>query len=169
MSKKLILHDLPQGEAESFMQEKAANYTLFAAAPAVHHCIGCFGCWMKTPGRCVIKDRGSDFASLMSAHDEVVFLSRMVYGGLSPDIKAVLDRSIGYVLPFFRMANGEMHHSLRYDKPPSFRYVFYGDDITKQEKVTAKKLAAANALNLGSGQSSVVFCQTVQESLEALA
>ncbi|MDR1247397.1 MAG: flavodoxin family protein [Clostridiales Family XIII bacterium] len=168
MGRTLILHDLRQSDAEQFLPRDSVKYSLFAAAPPVRHCAGCFLCWVKTPGRCVIPDRGADFAAIMTKHDELIFLSRLVFGGLSPDIKAVLDRSIGFVLPFFRKLNGETHHVRRYDKSPAFRYIFYGVDITDKEKETAKKLAAANALNFGSERFSVSFFSSIPESAETL-
>jgi multimeric flavodoxin WrbA len=168
MSKTLLLHDLRPDEAERFLPKDSARYSLFAATPSVRHCVGCFRCWIKTPGRCVIGDRGADFAMLMAKHEQVIFLSRLVFGGLSPDVKAILDRSIGFLLPFFRKLNGETHHVQRYEKSPAFRYLFYGSDITDREKATARKLASANALNLGSGHSSVSFYASVSESARAL-
>jgi multimeric flavodoxin WrbA len=165
----LILHDLGQGEVERLLPQDPARCSLFAATPPVRHCVGCFRCWLKTPGTCVIDDRGATFVGLMATHDEVVFLSRLVFGGLSPDVKAVLDRSIGFVLPFFRTLNAEMHHVQRFDTSPAFRYVLYGPDMTEQEKGTARRLAAANALNLGSGRCSVSFFPSAREAAEALA
>jgi multimeric flavodoxin WrbA len=168
MSKKLILHDLRSDNAESVLPPTSAELTLFPAYPSVRPCVGCFGCWVKTPGRCVIKDRGADFIALLKQCDELNIISRMVFGGLSPDVKAVLDRSIGFVLPFFRRVGDETHHVRRYDNPPDLRYVFYGAGITDSEKETARKLAAANSLNLGSGRSSVAFFPSARECAEAL-
>jgi multimeric flavodoxin WrbA len=168
LSKKLILHDLPLDNAKKVLPPASAKCLIFSASPSVHHCIGCFGCWVKTPGKCVLGDRGAEFAALMPQCDEFVILSRIVFGGLSPDIKAVLDRSIGFVLPFFCYINGEMHHVKRYDKSPDLRYVFYGSNISEEEKGTAKRLAAANSLNLGSGRSSVCFFQSACECAEVL-
>jgi hypothetical protein len=116
----------------------------------------------------VIGDRGADFVALLARCGECVVLSRMVFGGLSPDVKAVLDRSIGFILPFFRYIGGEMHHMKRVRRPPDLRYVFYGADMTEREKETARELAAANSLNLGSGRFAAEFYQSIRECAEAL-
>ncbi|MDR1185091.1 MAG: hypothetical protein LBK67_09895 [Coriobacteriales bacterium] len=168
MGKVVILHDLERDEAERLLPKDSTRYSLFAAKPPVQHCVGCFRCWVKTPGTCVIDDRGAGFVALMATHDEVIFLSRLVFGGLSPDVKAVLDRSIGFALPFFRRLNAETHHAMRFDKSPDLHYLLYGSGITEQEKKTAQRLATANALNLGVGHCSVSFFPSAQEGAEAL-
>jgi multimeric flavodoxin WrbA len=168
LDKKLILHDLSPDDARNVLPPPSAECLLFPALPPVRHCVGCFGCWIQTPGICVIKDRGADFAGLLPQCGEFIILSRMVFGGLSPDIKAVLDRSIGFVLPFFRYINGEMHHERRYDQSPDLRYIFYGSNISEAEKETALKLVKANSINLGSGRSSVDFFPTARECAEVL-
>jgi multimeric flavodoxin WrbA len=168
MGKSLILHDLPENDAKKLLPEDSERYTIFAAAPAVHHCVGCFGCWIKTPSICVMTDRGRDFVALMSDHDEIIVISRMVFGGLSPDVKAMLDRGIGFLLPFFLEVNGEMHHSGRCEKPPDLRYVFYGSDIKDREKETARKLVDANALNFGAERRHISFHPSIQEIREAI-
>ena len=150
MKKRIILHDLTEAQARAILPVNSEETTVFSALPIVKGCIGCFGCWTKTPGVCGIKDRATDFPLLMATHEELIVVSRMTFGGVSPEIKAVLDRSIGFILPYFRMVGGEMHHVQRYDHRPNLRYLYYGEHITPQEEATAHKLVAANGLNFAS-------------------
>jgi len=167
MYKKLILHDLPPEKLLRLLPDGAEGYTVFPACPAVQLCFGCFGCWLKTPGECVIDDRCKGLASMISRHEEFVVITRIVFGGLSPDVKAVIDRCIGYVMPFFRIVEGEMHHTLRYEHKFSLRYVFYGHEADISEEKTARKLVAANALNLGAENYFINFYQS-PDAIEAV-
>lgn len=156
MAKKLILHDLPPQTAEElYLQDK--DITVFCSQPAVRHCVGCFGCWIKTPGQCVIADRAREFCHAIPRHDEIVIISKLTFGGLSPDVKAVLDRSIGYMLPFFRIVKGEMHHKQRFPSSPSLTYHFYQAAGKSGQKQTAQKLADANGMNFDSPKVTVFF------------
>ena len=89
--------------------------------------------------------------------------SRCVYGGSSPYVKNVLDRSIGYLQPFFRIIDGEMHHVMRHDNRMAITTHFYGDAITKLEEETADRLAKANAVNFGASGCTVHFYQTPEQ------
>ncbi len=162
MKNTLILHDLNAEEWEEVASVLPENGVEFSAYPEVKHCIGCFGCWVKTPGRCVIKDRASKFPGLVSQSRELVIISRNVYGGFSPAVKKVLDRSIGYLMPYFRIVNGEMHHTMRYDNPFSLTVYFYGDS-TEKEKELARQLIRGNAVNLGAVNEKVNFVKSLQE------
>ena len=168
MKERLILHDFAEEPAESLLHSDSADNTFFSAVPIVRSCIGCFGCWTKTPGRCLIKDRAYEFPELMASHKELVVVSRIVFGGVSPEVKAVLDRSIGYMLPFFRIIKGEMHHVQRYERGPDLKYIFYGEEIVQKEKEIAEKLIEANALNFGSDICTAVFCSSQEEAGEAV-
>ena len=166
MKEILILHDLIEEQEEWMLPINSEDITVFSAIPLVKSCIGCFGCWTKTPGKCVIKDRAYGFSELVAAHKEFVIVSRMVFGSVSPEIKAVLDRSIGFILPFFRLISGEMHHVPRYEKSPNFKYIFYGENTTQQEKELAKKLVAANAVNFDSSNYEAVFYNNAEDMAE---
>ena len=52
--KRLIIYDIP-GEFIG-MCTNACEDILIDANQIHQYCIGCFGCWLKTPGTCVIKD-----------------------------------------------------------------------------------------------------------------
>jgi len=111
-------------------------------------CIGCFGCWFRTPGKCVItNDAANSIASKEVNTDAVVLLCEITYGGFSADIKAFLDRSVQNILPFLVMYKGEMHHPMRYEHFPAWISVGYGD-VSDAEKQTFIKLVERNALNL---------------------
>ena len=165
MKQKLIIHDLEENDA---MQFQSANAFVFAAKPTVKHCLGCFGCWIKTPGKCVIPDRCAITPEMLAASNEMVIISRITYGGYSPEIKAVLDRSIGYIMPYFRIVNGEMHHTMRYQNPFKLTVHFYGEDISETEYNIAKQLVPANALNLGAGTHNVLFHESVEAIKEVI-
>lgn len=78
-------------------------------------CLGCFGCWIKTPGVCVIDDSGREVAERMAKSDLVIYLSPVTFGGYSSELKKALDRAIPLVLPFFVKIDGEIHHPPRYE------------------------------------------------------
>jgi len=159
----LILHDLEEAAAGGLL-EAATDIEAFAAKPAVRPCLGCFGCWLKTPGVCVIADRGQGFAASVHRHSELVVVSQLTYGGFSPAVKAVMDRCIGHMLPYFRMQNGEMHHRLRYCEPLRLRYLFYGEADPEQRAI-AERLARANAMNLAAQGSAVAFHSSAEQAL----
>lgn len=169
MAKRLYIHDLEEGALEGILGTMPKDALVFPARPAVRHCVGCFGCWTKTPGECIIKDRCSPTPAMLAASSELVIISRMAYGGYSPDVKAVLDRSIGYIMPYFRIIGGEMHHTMRYDNPFAFTVHFYGEHISEAEQALARKLVAANAINLGAGSHRVFFSDTAEQVKEAIA
>jgi len=169
MRRKLILHDLSEEEAALYLPEESDNTTLFTSQLSTHNCIGCFDCWVKTPGICVIKDEVGSFCKMIPDNDVLIVVSKCVYGGLSPEVKVVLDRSIGICLPFFRVVNKETHHYPRYKNMPELVYHFYGLDITEREKGIARKLTAANALNLYAAKYETFFHASVSKVKEALS
>lgn len=114
----------------------------------MHHCIGCFGCWVKTPGECVFKDISSDINKAYIGSDIAIFASPVRYGCYTPAIRRTLDRMIPNILPFFKKIKGEQHHAPRYKKYPGYIAFGYGEDITKEEAETFHSLCKANALNL---------------------
>lgn len=158
---KFIIHDLEEEEAKQLLLPKDAH--IFAAKPPVKHCIGCFGCWLKSPGTCVIPDRCGRAPQILAKSEEMIIISRIVYGGYSPDIKAVLDRSIGYTMPYFRIVNGEMHHTMRYENPFKLTVHFYGESIGEKEAEIARRLVPANAINLGAESHNVFFHSSLND------
>lgn len=129
----------------------------------IHHCIGCFGCWVKTPGRCVIKDDYSMIGEKLSKCNEVIIVSECTYGSYSPFVKNVLDRAISYIHPDFVIRNGEMHHKRRYDNVIDMKVYFYGNAITDKEKETARSLVAAHAVNYDGTVKEVVFLNSIEK------
>lgn len=130
-------------------------------------CIGCFGCWLKTPGKCVIKDGFENMGQNLSKVEEFILVSKATFGSYSSAVKNVLDRSISYVLPFFEIRNGEMHHGERYHNHLTVSAVFYGD-MTEAEKQTARNLLKANAVNLNAALGQIHFVENAEDVQEVL-
>jgi hypothetical protein len=105
---------------------------------------------------------------LLSKCEELIIISKCIYGSYSPFVRNVLDRSIPYLLPYFVTKNGETHHQNRYEHRFSLSVHFYGNDVTPAEKITAGNLVAANSVNLYSTGNKVYFhnnLQTIKEGL----
>lgn len=155
---KVILHDLTkeQWEAKEMDRFVGENRVLVNAVEIQRYCMGCFCCWLKTPGTCVIKDKFQHMGELLSTADELIIITKATFGSYSSCVKNVLDRSISYVQPFFGIRNGEMHHRERYENQLNISAVFYGD-LTEGEKETSRQLVMANAINLNSNIGFVRF------------
>lgn len=143
----LIIHDMEKAQFEALFPNIDKNAKIICDNGNIKSCIGCFGCWIKTPGRCVIHDGYENTGSDFSKADNVIIISKCTYGSYSPFIKNVLDRAISYMLPSFEIINNETHHKQRYERTFHYHVFFYGNDITKEEKATAEKLVQANSIN----------------------
>jgi multimeric flavodoxin WrbA len=77
----------------------------------------------------------------------VVFLSRIVYGGYSYDVKSFLDRTIANISPFFEIVHDEMRHKMRYKRFPCMVSIGYGK-CSPQERATFINLTERNAMNM---------------------
>lgn len=143
----LVIHDLDE-KGWNRIAPDYAGWNVVSNPGDAAPCVGCFGCWLKTPGRCVIQDGYGCMCEWIHGADEVVILSRYTYGGCSSFVKNILDRSIGYVQPYFRIVNGEMHHKPRYHESKPFRFVFRGKGLTEEDKEKARKYVKAVCTNL---------------------
>ncbi|NLM42198.1 MAG: flavodoxin family protein [Firmicutes bacterium] len=143
---RLVIHDLESDYFEQRFSGQLSNWHVISPTTPIHHCLGCFGCWVKTPGACVIQDQYANLGELLALCQEVLIISRCCYGGFSPFVKNVLDRSIPYIHPFFVNKHGEMHHRRRYSNRSRLKVWFYGE-TTEHEKITALGLVQANAVN----------------------
>lgn len=116
----------------------------------IAHCIGCFGCWVKTPGECVHNDSGRQIARDVINSDRLVLLSPVLFGGYSAALKYAVDRLIPLIHPDIMMRHGEIHHRPRYERYP--RIVGVGLQIGHDEKSARifEMLVGRNAINLHS-------------------
>lgn len=160
---KLLIHDLEKNDFNRIKPMLDDSINVISDDGTIQNCIGCFGCWIKTPAKCVIQDKYSDMGELLSKCDTFIIISKCYYGGYSPFVKNVLDRSISYVHPYFVIRNGDMHHRRRYDNRFDLKVTFYGENITETEKQTAIKLVKANSINLDCNDCGVTFVQNISE------
>ncbi|QUI24497.1 flavodoxin family protein [Vallitalea pronyensis] len=159
--------ETPHSIATKLLEESNYEVTSFLLHELdIKNCIGCYGCWLKTPGICTIDDLGRDIAKSIIQSDLVVYLTPIVFGGVSSELKKVVDRIIPLVLPFFTRVNGEVHHKPRYDKYP--RVIVLGVLPQKNEamEIPFKKLIERNALNWFNPQYSGTVLHSCCETVE---
>ena len=102
----------------------------------INRCTGCFGCWVKTPGTCVIKDDSQEINQAIIHADFTLWASPLVTGFASSFLKNKLDRFIPLIHPYFEVVNGEAHHRSRYPKYPLM------DCCCSPERMIAKRMYA---------------------------
>ena len=156
----LVIHDMDETAAKAFDFKDAE---VIKNNGKIKNCIGCFGCWTRTPGECIIHDGYENMGKLLSKCDRLIIISRSCFGGYSPFVKNVFDRSISYVLPDFEMRGGEMHHKRRYDNVIEIELYMYGENITEEEKKTAENIVRANAANFGGRVGKISFKKRAED------
>lgn len=126
---------------------EVTSYTL--REHSIGYCVGCFGCWIKTPGICRFNDDGRKIARQFIQSDLSILFTPVTFGGYSAELKKTLDRALlGLVSPFFMKINGEVHHKPRYDQYPRLMGVGVLPHADKESERIFKGLVNRNALNL---------------------
>lgn len=156
---KLILSDRPL----RFKPENDSFLFIDLSALNIANCVGCFSCWTKTPGKCVIRDDAVKVYPAIAKSDTLLYISRIKYGGYDTVMKKMLERAIPVQQAFIRLVDGETHHVQRDVKPKNATIIAYGD-ISDEEKGLFEKLVARNALNMNFEKYNIIY--SVESLLE---
>jgi hypothetical protein len=144
--------DLLCNRAAVMAKMKAMEWETKAFALAgmdIKGCRGCFSCWVKTPGRCIIQDDEETILRAWTSADLVILLTPITFGGYAAELKKAMDRIIPVLLPFFIQIKGKAHHPQRY---PRRRHLL-AIGTQKQEDTDSEGVfrdqVGRNALNMG--------------------
>lgn len=151
---KLILSDCPlQIDLSDHTDVKWINLSELN----ISNCVGCFGCWTRTPGRCVIRDDATNVYPLIAQSEAVLYVSRVKYGGYDTVMKTMLERAIPVQQAFIRIFHGETHHVQRAVAAKKATILGYGD-VGEEERDLFRRLVDRNACNMNFQTHRVVFC-----------
>ena len=114
-----------------------------------------------------MKDKLRQVCRLIGGADELVIVTKNLYGGYSAAVKNVLDRSIGTSTPLSTYRGRQMHHTLRYGKHDLWKVIVYGE-ASGPEMATFRSMAERNAVNDGYERSEVIFLKDLAELEAAL-
>lgn len=153
---------------------------LAARGHQVHHselrsmrvcqCRGCFGCWTKTPGRCVIRDDGERLARGVLAADVAVLASPATMGFTTALLRRGVERLLPLLHPHMRLVDGEVHHRQRYPHRPRLALLHGHEGLDAEDRELLALLYRRMALNLDSTLSLVASDErTPEEVCDALA
>lgn len=102
----------------------AITEEVFLVEKHVEHCRGCFSCWHKTPGQCVIKDDVNQLIDLFLESD-FAGMGTPIYGMyMTGLLKNFLDRFLPMATPHIqKAADGTFYHNGRVAKYPKQFFV----------------------------------------------
>jgi multimeric flavodoxin WrbA len=80
----------------------------------LRHCVGCWGCWVKTPGECVVRDASLEIDRAVINADFVLWAAPLKMGFPSELLKRAADKHLPLIHPYMVIDQGEAHHLKRY-------------------------------------------------------
>ncbi len=131
----------------------------------IRYCIGCFGCWVKTPGEC--SNAADDTRVVRREYINsslAIIASPVIMGFTSALLKRAHDRLLPLLLPYIRLYEGESHHVPRYDKYPLISLLVQPDGKTDTEDIEIiSEIYRRDAINF---KTSFLFTQTTVNPVE---
>lgn len=134
----------------------------------INYCIGCFGCWLKTPGEC--SNKADDSVIIRREYinsDLVLFASPVVMGFTSAILKKVHDKLIPLLLPYLEVYEYEAHHVRRYEKYPAMALILEREDDTDSQDIEIiSEIYRRDAINF---KAPFKFIKFTDDSVEEVA
>ena len=84
----------------------------------LRYCIGCFGCWVKTPGECVSRDASLEMGRAVMQSDFNLWAAPLKMGFPTELLKRANDKHLPLIHPYMEVDHGEAHHVKRYGHYP---------------------------------------------------
>lgn len=120
-------------------------------------CLGCFACWVKTPGVCIIDDAGRDVARAVRQSRLVALVTPVTFGGYSSTLKNAVDRLIPLIMPYFTFIGSEVHHLRRYETYPSILGVGLLPGSEPEQEQIFQRVIHRNSINMHSPEAETCF------------
>ncbi|MBW2558766.1 MAG: flavodoxin family protein [Deltaproteobacteria bacterium] len=114
--KKGMTHILLENFLEGARAAGAEVETVFLQKKKINYCLGCFDCWVKTPGVCVQKDDMPELMEKASQADCIVIGTPLYVDGMTAQTKTFLDRMIPFADPHFELVDGHYRHPTRHKR-----------------------------------------------------
>jgi multimeric flavodoxin WrbA len=90
----------------------------------IKYCRGCFNCWLKTPGKCVLHDDMKELLLKFRSSDIVVFATPLYIDNVTGIMKNFMDRLIPLLDPHLLTdTKGECLHTTRFNSPPKIAVI----------------------------------------------
>lgn len=161
---KLIMSDRPINL--EIGENKDIKY-IDLSSMKIANCVGCFGCWTKTPGKCVIRDDATKVYPHIAESSSVIYVSHIKYGGYDSVMKTMIERAIPIQQAFIRIHRGETHHVQRNVATKDAIIIAYGD-TDRAEQDIFRQPVERNARNMNFGKYEIVFVteQEVEETVK---
>ena len=133
----------------------------------IRYCIGCWGCWVKTPGECIVKDGSRDICRECINSDFMLFASPVIMGFTSALLKKAQDKLIPLIHPYFEIVQNEVHHLSRYDKYPVMGLLLEnGKDADKEDIKIISDIYRRDAISF---KTSFCFTRLTDDAVEEVA
>ena len=84
----------------------------------LRYCIGCWGCWVKTPGQCISQDASIEIDRAVIHSDFTLWAAPLKMGFPSALLKMALDKHLPLIHPYMEVVHHEAHHQKRYKHYP---------------------------------------------------
>ncbi|MEA1970545.1 MAG: flavodoxin family protein [Thermodesulfobacteriota bacterium] len=117
--KKGMTHILLEDFLEGAREAGAEVETVLLQKKKINYCLGCFDCWVKTPGVCVHKDDMPELMEKARQADCIVIGTPLYVDGMTAQTKTFLDRMIPLVDPHFELVDGHYRHPPRSGRNPA--------------------------------------------------
>jgi hypothetical protein len=126
----------------------------------MHNCVGCFGCWVRTPGECAFDDEGRAMDRAIIGADLCLYASPLLMGHVSALLRRANERCLPLLQPYLRLVDSEIRHVPRYPRRPRLGLLVEpapGDDaedvavVERSYQMTARNFATTLAFTLTTG------------------
>ena len=123
----LVLNGSPKEKSDTFRmterflrgldrEGKHETHIIRVIEKRIAPCRGCFGCWQRMDGHCVIEDDQNEILDLYRAADLILWSFPLYCYGMPSHLKAVLDRTIPLVkMKMLQEADGRVRHEALVD------------------------------------------------------
>ena len=112
---------------------------------SINACMGCWDCWLRTPGRCVMNDPMSRSYPAYMSSNRIVLLMDTAQGFISHRSKAFMDRTIPHYHAYIAIVDGECRHAARYSRYPDLVFVFDKRGLSDREDELIEAYLARSA------------------------